>query len=185
MNLWQVLIESERDCVCQSCSPCLFERTRFSLWFLKKVLIFLECLLMKKTGMQVCFCFMSLWGRLSVNTAWAQRSFQIQTIQLCKHIPELNKKAAKHTSTDACVHMQLKMCTNCGQIHRPEEHRIPKTRSHTQAHREVWCAGQGCEKLLFEKTPHKANKSLTRQMLVPLCRAALPASPERGSRKQA
>lgn len=100
------------------------------------MLISLKRLLMKKTGMQVCFCCITLWGSLLVNTTWAQCSFQIQTTGLCKYIPELNKKAAKHTGTDACVHMGLKMCTNCGQIHRPKKHQsIPKharVRKHTE-----------------------------------------------------
>lgn len=136
--------------------------------------------------MQGCFCLIRFWRRLLVNTTWVQCSFQTQTTQLCKHIPELNNKAAKHMSTDACVHMELKkVCTNCGQIHRPEEHQHSQTHSYMQARREVWGAGQGCEKLLFEKTPHKANKGLTRQMLVMLSGAALLASPERVNKKQA
>lgn len=48
----------------------------------------------------------------------------------------LIRKQQKNTGTDACVHMGLKMCTNCGQIHRHKKHQsIPKharVRKHTE-----------------------------------------------------
>lgn len=130
---------------------------------------------MKKTGMQVRFCFICLSGRLLVNTTWAQRSFQIQTTQLCKHIPELNKKAAaKHTSTDACVHIELKMCTNCGQIHRRRSIRaFPNTLTCASTQRGVMCRAGLWKAAIWENTSqskqkaHKANACSTVQGSTP------------------
>ena len=82
--------------------------------------------------------------------------------------------------------MELKMCTNCGQIHRPEEHQSVSKHAHIRKQTER-CdvpgrAGKSCS---WRKHLAKQTKASQGKCLFRCPRQHSFASPERGSRKQA